>query len=324
MRHAPLAVVLATLTATSILSAAPANALEQAPREQRRFLGKAKAWLLRRGKPVVNVEKRSAALQYQEAQVVATRREGPSSRGLGKQIVDLIKRPERTQTVTLELDKPIDWLPGQSISIEHSSPRYGTRASLYSIAGGDPSGKRLDVTIKEAGHYKTSVDIVAMKRGGRVQVGGKGDGAIGKVVDQQPGPHDRLVLIAAGSGSAGIRPFWQRYGDKVHSVLMSFKNSDEILYRDELKQLPASTRTVVALTRDGKRPSDLPSSIDVVHKRLGKEELAPVVEAAQKQALGKTIYVIVGGKGFADKGIKSTLVGLGVAAGDIKVHAWGE
>lgn len=163
-----------------------------------------------------------------------------------------VETPE-TKTFRLDLEQPIDFIPGQYVNIRFEFQGRGRVQRAYSIDSSPVDRDFIDLTIRKFDDGTVSKHMCDNIRLGDVV---PTRGPFGKFVwtPEMRGP---LYLIAAGSG---IVPFMCmiRYCDdlKIHDIpitlLYSSKSWDYIIHRDQLAEIEArmpNLEVVHTLTR---------------------------------------------------------------------------
>ncbi|MER3395552.1 MAG: oxidoreductase [Acidimicrobiia bacterium] len=179
-----------------------------------------------------------------------------------------IETPE-TKTFRLDLEQPIDFLPGQYVNIRFEFPDRGRVQRAYSIDSSPTNKDFIDLTIR-----KFEDGTVSKHMCDNIGVGDvvPTRGPFGKFV-WTPDLGGPLYLIAAGSGIVPLMCMI-RYCDelKIHDIpitlLYSSKSWDYIIHRDQLAEIESRMPNLEVIHTLTRSPNDERVRY---HRRIDKE-----------------------------------------------------
>lgn len=222
-----------------------------------------------------------------------------------------IETPE-TKTFRLDLERPIDFLPGQYVNIRFEFPDKGRVQRAYSIDSSPFNRDFIDLTIR-----KFEDGTVSKYMCDEVDVGDTVPtrGPFGKFVwvPEMGGP---LYLVAAGSGIVPLMCMIRycddaKIGDIPITLLYSSKSWEYVIHRDQLAEIERrmpNLRVVHTLTRSPGDPRVR------YHRRIDKEMLADHLPE------GALCYVC-GPPEMCDS-VKDSLLELGVPEDRVKLEKY--
>jgi ferredoxin-NADP reductase len=182
-----------------------------------------------------------------------------------------VETPE-TKTFRLDLEEPIDFLPGQYVNIRFEFPERGRVQRAYSIDSSPVHKDFVDLTIRKFEDGTVSKYMCDAVRVGDVV---PTRGPFGKFVwtPEMGGP---LYLIAAGSGIVPLMCMI-RYCDDlgIHDIpitlLYSSKSWEYIIHRDQLAEIEDRMPNLDVIHTLTRAPED---SRVRYHRRIDKEMLS--------------------------------------------------
>jgi predicted ferric reductase len=224
------------------------------------------------------------------------RKESPS-------VTTLVLTPARRR------QRPMAYRPGQFAWIRLDSPFGPLQGNPFSIASGEDSPRNLEFTIRSAGDFTAAV--------GQLTPGRKvyADGPYGSFNADAGGNADGVLLIAGGVGMAPmisiLRSHAVRRDRRQHCLVMSARTPDELLFRDELRdlarQLDLTVIEVVSAPPPGWRGATGRIDGDLLRTVLRREDLD------EPQAL-----ICASGQMMRD--VKEILQNLGIPARQIQTE----
>lgn len=227
------------------------------------------------------------------------------------EIISVKRETKDTATLTLSLENPFEWEPGQFIMVSANINGENVRRA-YSIAS-SPTRENLQITIRQTDNPTMSKYLNERNEGDILEV----KGPYGRFIwTEEVSP--TVVCLAAGSGITPFRAYLQYIIDKSldsnYVLLYSCGYGDNVIYKDEIKSLLKQAKNTfyeLSITRD-------PISLtDVRRGRINEEYLASFVE---KYPNAK--YHLCGTPGFVGSLINA-LQELGVGKESIKREQWG-
>lgn len=182
-----------------------------------------------------------------------------------------VETPE-TKTFRLDLEEPIDFIPGQYVNIRFEFPDRGRVQRAYSIDSSPLNREFIDLTIRKFDDGTVSKYMCDSVRPGDVV---PTRGPFGKFVwtPEMGGP---LFLIAAGSGIVPLMCIIRYCDDlKIYDIpitlLYSSKSWEYIIHRDQLFEMEARMPNLEVVHTLTRAPDD-----DRVryHRRIDREMIA--------------------------------------------------
>ena len=222
---------------------------------------------------------------------------------------------ETPRVKTLRLDVP-DWpghLPGQHVDVRLTAEDGYQAQRSYSIAS-PPGAAQLELTVERIEDGEVSPYLAdELQPGDRFEL----RGPVGGYFVWEPSRGGPLLLVAGGSGVVPFRAMLRHRADTGHDVpatlLVSSRNWDDVIYREELQRLDGENiRIVHTLTREQ------PEGWDGYARRVDAEMLAEVGPAAADRP---HIYVC-GPTAFVET-VATAFVELGHEPGRIRTERFG-
>ena len=162
------------------------------------------------------------------------------------QVVDIVAETPRATTIAFDVP---DWpghRAGQHVDVRLTAEDGYQAQRSYSIASVPGDGSRIELTIVRIEDGEVSPYLT-----GRVHPGDLIElrGPVGGYFVWEPAQGGPLLLVAGGSGVAPLMAMLRlhaRTGSDVDArLLLSSRDWDDIIYRDELQQLTGGNRVVV-------------------------------------------------------------------------------
>ncbi len=231
------------------------------------------------------------------------------------EVVDLIAETPRTTTIVFDVP---DWpghRAGQHVDLRLTAEDGYQAQRGYSIASVPDGGTRIELTVvRTEGGEVSSYLTGGLRRGDRIEL----RGPIGGYFVWEPHLGGPLLLVAGGSGIAPLMSMLRlhaRTGSDVDArLLMSSRDWDDIIYRDELEQLAGDGRVVVHTLTKSRPPGWTGYARRVDAEMLA--ELGPgPAERPRCYVCGPTSFV---------ETVAAALVGLGHQPHTIRTERFGE
>jgi ferredoxin-NADP reductase len=161
-------------------------------------------------------------------------------------VVDVIAETPRATTIALDVP---DWpghRAGQHVDVRLTADDGYQAQRSYSIASAPGAGTRLELTVVRVPDGEVSPYLTgALHPGDRVEL----RGPVGGYFVWEPAQGGPLLLVAGGSGIAPLMAMIRLHAETGSDVdarlLMSSRDWEDIIYRDELEQLTGHGRVVV-------------------------------------------------------------------------------
>jgi ferredoxin-NADP reductase len=227
-------------------------------------------------------------------------------------------REETARARTLVLDVP-DWpghLAGQHVDLRLTADDGYQAERSYSIASA-PEHPALELTIERIDAGEVSPYLVDDARpGDQFEL----RGPIGGYFVWEPRQQEPLVLIAGGSGLVPLMAMLRHRralgAENDARLLLSARTFDDVLYRDELRELKRSgVRLQLTLTRETLPPAQWP---DAFTRRIDGEML----EASFAGVGGRAGIYICGPTPFVEEAAR-LMVGLGHDPRSVRTERFG-
>lgn len=225
-------------------------------------------------------------------------------------------RMENTHARTLVLDVP-DWpghLAGQHVDIRLTAEDGYQAQRSYSIASA-PAGETLELTVEVLADGEVSPYL-----GEEVREDDQFElrGPIGGHFTWEPGDGGPLVLVGGGSGIVPLMAMLRvrkAAGSPVPTTLLaSFRTWDDMLYRDELRDLVHDPALQVAYTLTRAVPPTWTGGARRIDAAMLAERIPPPVLAPRIFVCGPTPFV---------ETVAASLVDLGYPAASIRTERFG-
>jgi ferredoxin-NADP reductase len=228
------------------------------------------------------------------------------------EVVDIVEETPRVKTITFHVPGWRGHLAGQHVDIRLTAgDGYQTERS-YSIASRS-EGELIDLTVERLNDGEVSPYLMdELRRHDRIEI----RGPVGGYFVWEPSDAGPVLLVAGGSGvvplMAMIRTRAVSSGGAMR-LLFSSRTWDDIIYRDELRELTGQWLTVVhTLTRSQ------PPWWDGYARRVDAEMLAAISPSPSAQPR----VFVCGSTAFVEK-VADSLTSLGHAADHIKTERYG-
>jgi ferredoxin-NADP reductase len=165
---------------------------------------------------------------------------------LGAEVVDIVAETPRATTIAFDVP---DWpghRAGQHVDVRLTAEDGYQAQRPYSIASGPDGGTHLELTVVRVEEGEVSSYLTeGLRRGDRIEL----RGPVGGYFVWEPAQGGPLLLVAGGSGIAPLMAMLRlhaRTGSDVDArLLMSSRDWDDIIFRDELERLTGHNRVVV-------------------------------------------------------------------------------
>jgi ferredoxin-NADP reductase len=162
------------------------------------------------------------------------------------QVVEVIAETPRATTIALDVP---DWpghRAGQHVDVRLTAEDGYQAQRSYSIASAPGGGTRIELTVVRVDGGEVSPYLTGdLHPGDRIEL----RGPVGGYFVWEPAQDGPLLLVAGGSGIAPLMAMLRLHagtGSDVDArLLMSSRDWDDIIYRDELEQLAGHGRVVV-------------------------------------------------------------------------------
>jgi len=217
-------------------------------------------------------------------------------------VIDVIEETHDAKTLRLKIDPPIEFLPGQWISLLVTLDGQLYRRP-YSIGSAPHQKDYVDITFKLYADGKVTPFLFTVEKDHVFDI----IGPFGRFVlnEQDTAP----VFIAAGSGIVPLMSMLRHAKDKMRCTLLySNKKPQDIIYGDELDQLAQEGKLTFhpVITQD--------PQWDGISGRLDQDKLANFVKP-------ESTFYICGPAGFVAD-VEAALIYLGVVKDKIKVEEY--
>jgi ferredoxin-NADP reductase len=182
-----------------------------------------------------------------------------------------VETPE-TKTFRLDLEQPIEFLPGQYVNIRFDFPDKGRVQRAYSIDSSPVHSDFIDLTIRKFEDGTVSKHMCdAVQPGDKIET----RGPFGRFV-WTPDMGGPLYLIAAGSGIVPLMCMIRYCDDlSIHDIpirlLYSSKSWEYIIHRDQLFEIEARMPNLEVVHTLTRAPDDPRVRY---HRRIDKEMIA--------------------------------------------------
>ncbi len=229
-------------------------------------------------------------------------------------VVELVEETARTKSVVLDLP---DWpghRAGQHVDVRLTAEDGYQAQRSYSI-GSAPDDGYLTLTVERLENGEVSPYLVdELRAGDELEL----RGPIGGYFVWEESLGGPLLLVAGGSGIVPLRAMVRHHraveSDVPVRLLYSSRSLDEVIYRDELKELAARDEVDVRFTL----PREQPDGWQGYSRRIDADLLAEVAWPADERPL----TYVCGPTGFVETAA-SALVALGHDAGRIRTERFG-
>jgi ferredoxin-NADP reductase len=174
------------------------------------------------------------------------------------EVVDTIPETPRVKTLVLEIPGWPGHRPGQHVDVRLTAEDGYQAVRSYSIASPPEDGERITITVEELEDGEVSSYLAeAVQPGDQLELLGPIGGYFTWTA-RQGGP---LLLVAGGSGIAPLMAMLRHRAadgsDVPATLLYSSRTYEEIIYREELSALAASSATLRVLhTLTRSQPAD--------------------------------------------------------------------
>jgi ferredoxin-NADP reductase len=161
-------------------------------------------------------------------------------------VVDIIAETPRATTIAFDVPGWPGHRAGQHVDVRLTAEDGYQAQRSYSIASVPDGSTGIELTVVRIDGGEVSPYLTgALHRGDQVEL----RGPVGGYFVWEPAQGGPLLLVAGGSGIAPLMAMLRlhaRTGSAVDArLLMSSRDWDDIIYRDELAQLTGATRVVV-------------------------------------------------------------------------------
>ena len=162
------------------------------------------------------------------------------------EVVDVIAETPRTTTIAFDVP---DWpghRAGQHVDVRLTADDGYQAQRSYSIASVPDAGPRLELTVVRVDGGEVSPYLTgALHPGDRIEL----RGPVGGYFVWEPAQGGPLLLVAGGSGIAPLMAMLRLHAQAVSDVdarlLMSSRDWDDVIFREELEKLDGQGRVVV-------------------------------------------------------------------------------
>jgi ferredoxin-NADP reductase len=167
------------------------------------------------------------------------------------QVVEVIAETPRATTIAFDVPGWPGHRAGQHVDVRLTAEDGYQAQRGYSIASAPDGGTRVELTVVRVDGGEVSPYLTGdLHPGDRIEL----RGPVGGYFVWEPAQGGPLLLVAGGSGIAPLMAMLRlhaRTGSAVDArLLMSSRDWDDIIYRDELERLTGHGRVVVhTLTR---------------------------------------------------------------------------
>ncbi len=167
-----------------------------------------------------------------------------------------------------EDSRAFDYEPGQYITFRYDSISEKPLVRSYSMSSAPCELEAIGVTVKRVDNGVVSNWMCDVLRVGDIL---RARGAMGKFIYDPVADQKHLVMIGAGSGVTPFRSIMKEFFAggiptlETATLLVSYKSTSDILFREELEQFSQSTRCRIFITLSRE------NSTRYFHGRIGPE-----------------------------------------------------